>query len=47
MSASPRRTTSPADGPLGVLRSIAFVAVPILLAALLVGTLSVLVNPPI
>lgn len=47
MSAAPRPNASLTDGPLGVLRAIGFVAVPILLLALLVGTLSVLVKPPI
>ena len=47
MSAAPRPDTSRTDGPVGVLRAIGFVAVPILLLALLVGTLAVLVNPPV
>jgi hypothetical protein len=47
MTAPPRPNASLKDGPVGVLRAIGFVAVPILLLALLVGTLGVLVNSPV
>lgn len=47
MTAAQRPDTSLTDRRVGVLWAIGVAAVPIVLLALLVGTLAVLVNPPV
>lgn len=47
MTATRRPDTRLNDGRVGVLWAIGFAAVPILLLALLVGTLALLVSPPV
>jgi hypothetical protein len=47
MTTARRPDTGLTDRRVGVLWAIGFAAVPILLLALLVGTLAVLVNPPV